>query len=167
MTNRYALSDYQITVSLPDEINARMIARSAGLGNMTSITIGGPGEGEGKYGSFVGSITAKRTKDLWTTEGDATGSWVHSKNLDRTGTIDVDITQVSDQIIQLAYLCDAYESVQDAVEGLHLEIKNIASGEKIVDAIDCYITKLPDLPLKDTADKLTWTFTCGRIMFYI
>ena len=167
-TNRYALADYQITVSIPTgggEYNR--ILQMAGLTGGTSITIGGDGEGEGKYGSFVGSINVKRNKELWTTDGDATGSWVHNKNLDRTGTIDVELTQVSDQIVQLAYLCSAYESVSDAVEGLHLEVKNTASGSKIVDAIDCYITKIPDHPFQDTAQKLTFSFTCGRIMYYI
>lgn len=168
-TNRYALADYQITVTIPassanDNTYASVIQR-AGLQTGTSITIGGPGEGEGKYGSYLGSINVTRNTDLWSTEGDATGSWVHNKNLDKTGAIDVEITQVSSQVLQLIYLCNAYESVSDAVEGLHLEIKNTASGLNIVDAIDCYIKKVPDLPLQDTAQKMTFSFTCGRVMY--
>lgn len=172
-TNRYALADYQLTVTIPvnsatntNDTGYMQILQRAGLQSGTTITIGGPGEGEGKYGSFVGSINVKRNKELWTTEGDATGSWVHNKNLDRTGTIDVEITQVSSQVVQLVYLCNAYESVSDAVGGLHLEIKNIASGENIADAIDCYIAKAPDHPFGDTAAKLTFSFTCGRITYY-
>lgn len=165
-TNRYALADYQITVTVPSGVSYQTTLAGAGITSGTTITIGGPGEGEGKYGSYVGSINVKRTKDLWTTEGDATGSWVHNKDLNRTGTIEVEITQVSEQVVQLVYLCSAYESVADAVEGLHLEVKNIASGRNIVDAIDCYINKIPDHPFQDTAQKLTFTFTCGRIVYY-
>ena len=169
-TNRYSLADYQITVTIPRPASGtnsgyEAILQRAGLSAGTSITIGGSGEGEGKYGSYLGSINVTRNTNLWTTEGDPTGSWVHNKNLDKTGTVAVEITQVSDQIIQLTYLCNAYESVSDAVEGLHLEIKNTASGEKIVDAIDCYIQKVPDLPLQDTAQKMTFTFTCGRVIY--
>ena len=168
-TSRYALADYQITVTVPSSENnaaVNAILQRAGIVSGTTITIGGPGEGEGKWGSYLGSISVKRNKDLWSTDGDATGSWVHNKNLDRTGSIDVEITQVSKQITQLVYLCSAFESVSDAVEGLHLEIKNTASGLNIVDAIDCYIAKIPDHPFQDAAQKLTFSFTCGRITYY-
>lgn len=165
-TNRYALADYQITVKVPTNLDIPNRELAQMLASISAITIGGSGEGEGKFGSFLGSINVKRNKDLWTTEGDATGSWVHNKDLNRTGTIDVEITQVSDQVVQLVYLCTAYESVSDAVEGLQLIITNTASEKTIVTAIDCYIAKIPDLPLGDTAAKLTFSFTCGRIIYY-
>ncbi len=169
--NRYALADYEIAITFPNSLSygtgttATSFVEKSGVENDKPIVIGGPGE-NGIDGSYTGSITVKRNKELWTTEGDATGSWVHNKNLDRTGTISVDITQVSDQIVTLTYLCSAYESVQDSIGGLEIEIKNIATNETVASGIDCYITKIPDHNFKETADRFTFEFTCGRVMFY-
>ena len=164
--SRYALADYQLVISLPEQLNNSSLLQRSGLTTDKPFVIGGPGE-TGIEGSYVGQITVKRNKELWTTEGDATGSWVHSKNLDRTGEIDVDITQVSDQVIVLAYLCDAFETIQEAIGGLNIQVLNAATQETVAEAVDCYIKKIPDHAFKDTADKLTWTFTCGRVMWYI
>lgn len=163
--NRYALADYQLVISLPPQLSNSALLQRSGLSSDKPFVIGGPGE-TGIEGSYVGQITVKRNNDLWTTEGDATGSWVHNKNLNRTGEVDVDITQVSDQVITLAYLCDAYESIQEAIGGLNIQVLNAATQETVADAYDCYIKKIPDHSFKEAADKLTWIFTCGRVMWY-
>lgn len=163
--NKYALADYEVSVALPDSLTNTTLLSSSGLSSDKPLVIGGPGE-TGIEGSYVGQIVVKRNKPLWSTEGDATGSWVHSKNLDRTGTISIDITQVSEQIITLVYICSAYESVQENVGGLTIEIKNTATQETVATCTDCYITQIPDHNFKETADKFTFEFTCGRIMFY-
>ena len=143
--NRYSLADYQLTVTFDTSV-------ISGTSGESTIVIGGVGQNN--MGSYVGDITVKRTTDLWKTEGDATGSWVHNKDLNRTGTIDVEITQVSDQVVQLVYLCTAYESVSDAVEGLQLIITNTASEKTIATAIDCYIAKIPDK--LSSSEKVRW-----------
>jgi SWI/SNF-related matrix-associated actin-dependent regulator 1 of chromatin subfamily A len=115
---------------------------------------------------FVGQITASRNKELFTTTGDATGSWVHDKNLDRTGHIRIDITQISDDVITLVQLCQIFESVQSRMPGLELTINSVASGTTpMVTGRDCYISKLPDLPLGETASRLSWDFTCGQVIY--
>lgn len=163
--NRYALADYQVSIKLPDSITNSTLLTQSGLKSDAPLIIGGPGE-TGIEGSYVGQITVKRNKPLWSTDGDATGSWVHSKNLDRTGSISVDITQVSDQIVTLTYICMAYESVQENVDGLKILVTNTATQEPVAECDDCYITQIPDHSFKDTADKYTFEFTCGRIIFY-
>lgn len=165
MIHTYSLADYQLTIGLGDSIASLLGLRDSYGNLLTNFSIGGPGEnGEG---SFVGQITVNRAQDLFTTTGDATGSWVHDKNLNRTGTITIDITQISDDIITLVQLCQIFESVQSNMPGLELTINSVASsaGTTMVTGRDCYISKLPELTLADSAGKLTWSFTCGQIVY--
>ena len=162
-TNRYGLANYEVTVTFPSNAD---IATSTRLENgATSITIGGVGQ-NGYEGSYIGSVKVTRKNDLWSTEDDPTGSWVHTKNLGRSGTVDVEIWQVSDQIVTLAYSCQAYESIQNNVDGLTIEVKNTISGVTVAKCYDCLITKIPDQEFGENAVKQTWTFTCGRVMYF-
>lgn len=166
MIHRYSLADYQLIIGIPLSVAQKLNLKDEQGNLLTSFAIGGPGEnGEG---SFVGQINASRTENLWGTEGDATGSWVHNKNLNRTGTIELQITQISDVVIELAQLCDIYESIQENVEGLTLTINSSATDEStpMVTGTDCYIQKQAELTLQPTAQPLTWVFTCGRVMYY-
>ena len=82
MIHQYSLADYQLTIGLSDNIARQLGLRDANGNLLTNFSIGGPGENN--EGSFVGQIVVNRTQDLFTTEGDATGSWVHNKNLNRS-----------------------------------------------------------------------------------
>lgn len=168
MTNRYSLADYQLVIKVPEEIE--------GIGG-TSITIGGPGDynlgGEdGNFKGFVGQISVSRKTDAWSTEGDSTGSWVHNQNLDKTGTCQVDITQISAAIIKLSQLCSIYENIVQnntrSVPGLTLTVQSTATDTSMPVATceDCMIQKHPDQTFGDTAEKQQWVFTSGRISFY-
>ena len=165
MIHQYSLADYQLTIGLSDNIAQRLGLRDAYGNLLTNFSIGGPGE-DGQ-GSFVGQIVVNRVQDLFTTTGDPTGSWVHDKNLNRTGTIAIDITQISDDIITLVQLCQIFESVQTNMPGLELTINSVASetATTMVTGKDCYIQKLPEFTLGETASRLTWTFTCGQIIY--
>lgn len=166
MIHTYSLADYQLVIGIPTIIAQNLNLKDEFGNLLNNISIGGPGEnGEG---SFVGKISAKRNKDLWTTEGDYTGSWVHNKNLDRTGEIELEINQISDKVIELIQLCKIYESVQTGTEGLTLTILGSSedNGQPLFTGNDCLITKLPDFPLGSEADSLTWTFTCGQILYF-
>ena len=162
-TNRYALTDYILTLTIPDNSLIPETIRGQ------QFAIGGAGvSGEG---SFLGEIALSRNKDAWETEGDYTGSWVHNKNNDKTGECKVQIRQVSDTVIQLAQICAIFESIQDAVEGLKLQVTSAyvdnTSGTNIIATCnDCYIKKLADITFGDTAALQDWTFTCGQIFYY-
>lgn len=163
--HQYSLADYQLTIGINEDMAARLNLRDAEGNLLTNFTIGGPGEtGEG---SFLGQILVSRSADLFTTTGDHTGSWVHDKNLDRTGTITVDITQISDDIITLVQLTQIFESIQTNMPGLQLTINSVISSASttMITARDCLIQKLPDLPLGETAARLSWVFTCGQIIY--
>ena len=165
MIHTYSLADYQLTIGLGDSIAARLGLRDSYGNLLTNFSIGGPGEnGEG---SFVGQITVNRAEDLFTTTGDHTGSWVHDKNLNRTGTITIDITQISDDIVTLVQLCQIFESVQSNMPGMELTINSVASSASatMVTGRDCYIQRLPELPLGENAQRMSWVFTCGQITY--
>lgn len=165
MIHQYSLADYQLTIGLTNSLAERLGLRDSSGNLLTNFVIGGPGE-DGQ-GSFVGQIVVNRAENLMTTEGDATGSWVHNKNLNRTGTISIEITQISDQIVTLIQLCQIIESVQSNMPGLDLTISSAASelATTMVTGRDSYIQKLPDLRLADTAGRLNWVFTCGQIIY--
>ena len=164
MIHQYSLADYQVTIGWKSI--AQMLNLRDPEGNLlTNFTIGGPGEnGEG---SFVGQIIVNRSKELFTTTGDATGSWVHDKSLDRTGTITIEITQIADSVITLVQLCQIFESIQSNVPGLEISINSASSGvsNTMVSGKDCLIQKLPDLTLAETAGRLSWVFTAGQIIY--
>lgn len=155
MTNRYSLADYTVTITVPSDV--------AGIGGKT-ITIGGPGEnGEG---SFVGEIKITRVTDLWKATGDPTGSWVHSKNLDRTGQVSININQVSDNVIKLIQLCTIFETVQ-ATKGLTITVSPALDDINTIyaECIDCYIKKIPDQVFGGDAVPQTWEFVVGQVTF--
>ena len=103
MIHQYSLADYQLIIVIDPTVAQALNLRDENGNLLSNFSIGGPGEnGEG---SFVGQILVSRNQELFTTTGDATGSWVHDKNLNRTGTITVEITQISDQVVQLVQLC--------------------------------------------------------------
>ena len=104
MIHKYSLADYQLTIGIPQSVAQRLGLRDEEGNLLTSFVIGGPGENN--EGSFIGQIVATRSNNLWETEGDATGSWVHNKNLNRTGTIELQIRQISDKVIELSQLTE-------------------------------------------------------------
>lgn len=168
MANRYALSDYILNITLPN--NQAILSRCGFDENNLSFSIGGPGLigsniGFG-YGSFIGEIEVSRSNKLWSTSGDATGSWVHNKNLDRTGSVRVSINQISDQILLLVQICNAYELVQDAVGGFKITITDASNSNNIIaTAHDCYIEQIPSIKFGDTAANRDFVFTSGSIIF--
>lgn len=165
MIHQYSLADYQLTIGLSDNVARQLGLRDANGNLLTNFTIGGPGEDN--QGSFVGQIVVTRNTNLFSTTGDATGSWVHDKNLDRTGSIQVDITQISDDVITLVQLCQMFESIQTNMPGLELTINSVASNvsNTMVTGRDSYIQKLPDLTLAESAGRLSWVFTCGQVIY--
>ena len=164
-TNRYSLADYILTLKIPNNASIPESLRNK------SFSIGGPGIENGGKGSFLGQISISRNVDAWSTEGDATGSWVHNKNNDKTGSCEVRIRQVSDDVVRLANIAQIYESIQDNVEGLTITItsafsNSISGSDVIVTCNDCYIQKIADLEFAAEAQEQAWTFTCGQIFFY-
>lgn len=155
MLNRYSLADHTVRVTLPDNLSMN----GNNIGGMV-LKFGGPGE-NGITGSMIGNISVARANDTWRTEGDATGSWVHNKSLDRTGNVTLNIRQVSDDIIRLQMLAQIYEA--EDFPGCKIEVY---CGDLVVArAEDCYITRIPEQAFGDTAAMQSWSWTSGRVTF--
>lgn len=120
-----------------------------------TISIGGEG-------SYSDSISLTHSNSIFETESFATGAWVHNKNLAKTGTAVMSLSQLSDNVVTLIKMCNTF--FQADYDGFTLTLTDIA-GNKIATCIDCYIQKIPDQSYEATASKQTWTFTCGEINF--
>lgn len=162
MINRYSLADYIVSIKIPT------------IGNFAGgeYKIGGPGDnGEGSY---LGEIKVTRNADAFTTEGDVTGSWVHNRNLNKTGTVELTIRQVANEVIKLILAANAYEFATNntpaykGIEGITISI-SIPQYEDVstpfVTCEDCMINKIPDQVYGETAATQSWVFTSGRITF--
>lgn len=147
---RYSLANYILTVTIPTEL--------AGTFGANTLTVGGEG-------SYLDSMQVSLSQNLWSTEGDSTGSWVHNKNLDRTGTCQITLSMLSDKVARFITLCNLYYAADSDYSGLTLELSS-SDGTTIATCNDCYITKIPDQQFQSTAQRQTWEFTCGRITIH-
>lgn len=150
---RYSLARYILTVALPEDFDTTFVAAFG-----STLSIGGEG-------SYLNSISISLAGTLWSTEGDATGSWVHNQNLDRTGECKVSISQVSDNIFRFIRLCNCFYSSSITYErGINLTLKD-NEGNTVATCEDCYISKIPDQDFGEKAATQDWSFTCGKITF--
>lgn len=159
---RYSLADYILSVKIPDDLrDVFMSATDTTDESSNRINIGGDG-------SYIGSIKTENNKEMFTTEGDATGSYIHNKSKDKTGKVTIDINQLSDVVLKLTRLVETYYSSDTVSDGLTLTIsKATGSGnsQEVCTCTDCYITKQPDGGWDETAKDMSWVFTCGRITY--
>lgn len=144
---RYCLANYILTIDIPEDI---------GFGS-TSVSIGGEG-------SYLDSITISRPTEMFKTEGDSTGSWVHTKSLDKTGTVTVSIKQVSDKIAVFKALMNVYGNLNTEADGLTLTLRDTLNNDICI-CEDCLIDKIPDQSFEAEPKSQSWSFTCGRITF--
>lgn len=144
---RYCLANYILTVDIPADI---------GFGTQ-SVSIGGEG-------SYTDTITVSMSQAMFQTQGDSTGSWVHVKNLDQTGQIQVAIRQVSDKIATFKALMNVYRNLDSEAPGMTLTLRDTLNNTICI-AEDCVIDKVPDQAFGNEPGSQTWNFLCGRITF--
>ena len=166
-TNRYSLADCLVTIDFPGITDGdRSIPQR-------TFTIGGPGDSN-EAGSYMGEIKITRAVEAFTTEGDYTGSYVHNRNLNKTGTVELTIRQVSDKILQLLYIANAYEGAllknfRSSGKGLTITVQVGSNYNGVQDTFitcsDCMINKIPDQVYGETAATQDWTFTAGIIEY--
>lgn len=144
---RYCLTNYILTADIPEDI---------GFGSQT-VSIGGEG-------SYLDSITISMNVNMFETQGDNTGSWVHVKNLNRTGTVQISIKQVSDKVATFKALMNVYSKVDIESSGMTLTLRDM-SNNTIAICEDCVIQKTPDQVFANEPATQTWTFNVGRITF--
>ena len=150
---RYALTDYKLAITLPDVL--------AGILGLSELTIGGEG-------SYLDVIEIEYDNDMWTTEGDATGSWVHNLNLSKVGKATVTLNQMSDKIARFKRICNLFYSLTSEgtsdYDGLTMVLTDM-KNQVVATINDSFIQKIPRQAFGQTADKQAWVFTCGKITF--
>lgn len=151
---RYSLADYTLSITVPQAL----------LSSIGNFSIGGEGNA---VPSPHDSISVEIRPEQWTTESFATGAYVHNKNLARTGTVRISISQLSQHIEKFKNFANVMYSGDYNGATLSLS-QNAAANKKsgeVMKAVDCYITKIPAQEFGESAGKQTWEFTCGEITF--
>lgn len=144
---RYCLANYILTIDIPEDI---------GFGTQ-SISIGGEG-------SYLDSITISVESALFSTSADSTGSWIHTKSLDRHGSVSISIKQVSDKIAIFKALMNIYINLDTNISGMTLTLRDTLNNTICV-CEDCLIEKIPEQSFSSEPNSQSWSFTCGRITF--
>lgn len=143
---KYSLANYILSIQPDDPALARMF---------NTVSVGGEGDA-------LSTISISLDADLWSTDGFATGAWVHNKNLSRIGSISVTISQLSDRITKFKQMCNVYYN--NDYSGFTLTLSD-SEGNKVCTALDSYLTKIPEQSFTESAGTQTWNFTCGEITF--
>lgn len=144
---RYSLADYILSVEIPEDL---------GFG-VTSVSIGGEG-------SYLDKISIEGGNEIFKTTGDSTGSWVHTKNLDMTGSVEVSISQMSDKVALLKSLLTVYKSASSSIDGMTLTLRD-NDNNTIAICYDCLLTGYPSQDFGESPGSQSWSFTCGKVTF--
>ena len=145
---RYSLASY-ILAATSDNSDIKNIFQD--------VTIGGEGDA-------LSSITIQVNDKLWETESFATGAWVHNKNLSRTGTVEISISQLSDKVAKFkTFVNHFYDSSFDD-SSITMTLQD-STGASIAICEDCYPTQIPSQEFGSKSTDQRWIFTCGRITF--
>ena len=151
----YSLADYILTLKVSDATLRNQLGLSS-----NEIQVGGEGQ-------FLGKITVKYNTPQWKVQADATGAWVHSRSFDQSGTVTVNINQMSDAVIRFIRICTAYYSSNDVRAGFSLSITKASDMSFAANAEDCRISQIPNQDFDKEAGAQDWEFVSGRIMLNV
>lgn len=149
---RYSLANYTLAITLPSEL-----ATILGLTGSESLVVGGEG-------SYLDTFVVELDNDMFSTKGDATGSWVHDKNLSRVGKAEISLNQLSDRVAKFKKIVNIYYQSGTDYDGVNLSLVDNQSNE-IANCVDCYFTKIPRQEFSQESGNQTWSLTCGQITF--
>lgn len=149
---RYSLANYTLALTLPAEL-----ATPLGLSGNESLTVGGEG-------SYLDNFNIEMDNDMYTTKSDATGSWVHDKNLSKTGKVSITLNQVSDKVAKFKKIVNIYRQAGTDYDGVNLSLVD-NQGNEIVNCTDCYFQRIPTQEFGQESGQQTWVLTCGQITF--
>ena len=152
----YSLADYILSITIPEKLAQELSFETP------TFTVGGEG-------SYLSTVSFALTSDLFSTEGDYTGSWVHNKNLNKVGTCKITINMLSEKTAIFRKICNIF--YQASTVAVNRDFKGCTLslvdnyGNEIVTALDCYFKKIPELSLQSTAQNQDWELTCGSVVF--
>lgn len=154
---QYSLLDYTLSVIIKEAPGADANALEV------DIPIGGAGK-------YLGSITVTKSTDNVTKTVDATGAGVFSFSNDHSGTVDIEISQVSDVVGEIIKkIVDKYYQDYDTA-GIETDWKRTVldiviskNDQKVVEATDCMLVKMPDLGIGNEVATRTFSFIAMEI----
>lgn len=149
---RYSLANYTLAITLPSEL-----ATILGLTGSESLVVGGEG-------SYSDTFAVELDNDMFSTKGDATGSWVHDKNLSRVGKAEISLNQLSDRVAKFKKIVNIYYQSGTDYDGVNLSLVD-NQGNEIANCVDCYFIKIPRQEFGQESGNQTWSLTCGQITF--
>lgn len=168
---RYALTDYKVAVLLPDALRNRIFANSGNATNNGTTNVGGVERTIdfvfGGDDSYTQSISVQYRNQLFSVQGDATGSWVYTKSRDRTGSVTFSMNQVAPNVGTLIdifniYFNDISDTEGNVLDGFTLVITN-RQGDTVCTCEDCYVTGVPNQSFSSTPSAQSWQIASGRI----
>jgi hypothetical protein len=125
-------------------------------GRSLNIPIGGSGK-------YLGSIKFTKSTDNVSKTVDATGAGVFGFTNDHSGTVDIEISQVSDAIKQILFrLANSYHN--NNWKNTMVDIVMFkGSGTKVIEATNCMLVRMPDLEVASEVATRTFSFVAMEI----
>jgi len=147
---QFSLLDYSLSITLKTFANET-------TGTKLNIPIGGSGK-------YLGSIKfAKSTENISKTV-DATGAGVFAFTNDHSGTVDIEISQVSDAIGQIINnLSNKYHTDGTWKNAIVDIVMSKGDGGTVIEATNCMLVKMPDLEIGSEVATRTFSFLAMEI----
>ena len=119
----------------------------------------------GGFGSYLGNISISKNTDNISTTVDSTGSGVFSFSADNSGTIEIEITQVSDKISQIIQNMQNYyqSTVSGDWKNALVDITIHKNAIPIIEATNCMLVKMPDWTAGPEVSTRTYSFSAIEI----
>lgn len=151
---QYSLLDYSVSVTLKESVSTL-------TGTVLNIPIGG-------VGKYLGSISIAKEVDNISKAVDATGAGVFSYTHNHSGTVTVEISQLSDAVREILSKIHANYSGVSAEDPSKyktavLDITISKNTIPVLVATNCMLTKMPDLTLEAEAGTRTFEFLAMEI----
>ena len=147
---RYSLNKYILSIKPSNEL-------ASAMNDFGTISIGGEG-------SYLDNVSINLNRNMWNTTGFSTGAWVHTKDLSKTGTVSITLSQLSPEVQRFIRLCETF--YDNDYEGFTITLSTNDTDRRVISTcIDCYIQKIPSQDFASSAGNQTWVFTCGKITF--
>jgi len=147
----YSLLDYSISITKNDSVSANT--------TIPDITFGG-------YGNYLGSITVSRDIEHVTKTVDASGAGVFNFVNDKSGSISIEISQVSNEIAELIEVINGYVSSETYTYKnriYDITISRTGDSDFSITGTYCMIAGVPEMRFNRDVSTYTWKFICMEI----
>lgn len=148
---QYSLLDYSLSITLRSSTSADATE------TVFNVPIGGAG-------NYLGSIKFTKSTDNVSKFVDATGAGVFAFTNDHSGTVDIEISQVSDAIADIiTQLADKYHGDKGFWRDALIDIVMNKGTQPVIEATNCMLVKMPDFVVANEPAQRTFSFLAMEI----